>query len=213
MITHIQASGPLKTNSILIVCPNTNQAAVIDPSPTSCPKLQTILESNRWILTQILLTHSHWDHIADIGSWKKLYPNLKVYVHNEDLGNVVSPGSDGIPLPFPISSNQANVLIKDGDRIKIGNLEALVIHTPGHSPGSVCYHFKTQNALLSGDTLFKGTIGSLSLSTGEPHRMWNSLEKLSQLPLETVVYPGHGPQTLIAKEVEMLRHAKELFDN
>lgn len=92
----------------------------------------------------------------------------------------------------------------------MGEFEFVIIHTPGHSPGSICLYDPKHQILISGDTLFKGSIGTLSLPTSQPDRMWPSLEKLGALPVETQVYPGHGEKTCI-KDERWLKNAKEIF--
>lgn len=90
--------------------------------------------------------------------------------------------------------------LADGQIITLGELTLHVIHTPGHSPGGVCFYLPAQETLFSGDTLFAGSIGNLSLPTAQPDRMWPSLKKLAALPKHTKVYPGHGGATRIDKE-------------
>jgi len=101
-------------------------------------------------------------------------------------------------------------LLKEGDRVSIGNQIFEVIETPGHTPGGVCFYNGNQHLLFSGDTLFKGTIGNLSFPTSRPHLMWTSLSKLAKLPAETRVFPGHGLETTIGQE-KWLERAEELF--
>ena len=103
-------------------------------------------------------------------------------------------------------------LMDEGDTIAVGDLHFKVIHTPGHTPGGVCFYCPEEKILISGDTLFKGTIGNLSFSTGRPALMWPSLKKLALLPPETQVFPGHGEKTTIGNE-KWLARAEEMFGN
>jgi len=91
-------------------------------------------------------------------------------------------------------------LLKEGEIVQVGPLRLEVIHTPGHSPGSVCFYIAAQGILIAGDTLFRGSIGRLDLPTGCAHDMWPSLKKLAKLPPKTRVISGHGPDTEIGKE-------------
>ncbi len=183
---------------------------MIDPAPNSAKHLLAVLVENEFSCEKILLTHSHWDHIADVLSIKKELPSASVYIHPLDTPNLEKPGADGIPFWIPIESVKADHLINDGDQIEIGNHIFSIIHTPGHSPGSLCLYCAKENVLFSGDTLFAGSIGNLSFPTCQPDLMWPSLTKLSQLPSKTKVYPGHGRPTTIGSE-PWLSQAKEKF--
>jgi len=100
--------------------------------------------------------------------------------------------------------------LQEGEIIEVGKLQLIVIASPGHTPGGVCFYLDKEKILFSGDTLFKGSIGNLSFPTADPQAMWHSLKKLEKLPSETVVYPGHGPSTTIGDE-DWLPKAQELF--
>jgi hydroxyacylglutathione hydrolase len=201
--------GPIETNALLLVCNETKIAAAIDPSAGSAgPLLHKAKELNTPI-QKILLTHSHWDHFADAHELKKK-THAPLYVHPLDANNVEDPGSDGIPLFVPIEGVKVDHFLQEGATLEVGKLKLEVIHTPGHSPGSVCFYLKEQKLLISGDTLFQGTMGRVDLPTGEPALMWKSLEKLSKLPPETRVVPGHGGETTIGKE-SWLTKAKQKF--
>ena len=101
-------------------------------------------------------------------------------------------------------------LLKEGDTFFIGESHWKVLHTPGHTPGGICLYCEDEQLLISGDTLFKGCMGRLDIPTGEPARMWASLKKLSTLPKETEVFPGHGWPTTIGQE-NWLANAEQIF--
>lgn len=208
---NIQAfpSGPFQTNAYVVACTQTKEAAIVDPAPGSFAKIQAYISNNQLVPTKVLLTHSHWDHIADAFSFKKAY-DVPVYVHPLDSPNLENPGADSLPCWIDIKGTQPDGFLNEGDIIRIGNLNFVVIHTPGHTPGGVCFYSKENDCLLAGDTLFRGTIGNLSFPTCQPDLMWLSLDKLAKLPLETVVYPGHGPSTTIGRE-SWLPEAKKHF--
>ena len=201
--------GPLETNAILIGCAHTKAAVVIDPSLGSASALLEKAAERGLAIEKILLTHSHWDHIADAHPLK-VKTGAPLYVHSLDAKNVEHPGSDGIPLYCPIHPAIPDHFLNEGDLIAIGRLTLEVIHSPGHSPGRVCFYLREQALLISGDTLFKGSIGTLHLPTAQPSLMWGSLEKLSRLPPDTRVIPGHGGDTSIGKENWLCR-AQALF--
>lgn len=202
-------SGPLATNAYVVICKETQNCAIIDPAPGIGKPFIQLIEQKKLIPTKIILTHSHWDHIADVKILADHF-SLPVLVHKEDAYNLISPGSDGLGCRMSIEPRMPDQLLSDGDTIAIGTATWQVIHTPGHSPGSICLFCPEEKMLLSGDTLFKSSIGNLSFSSSCPARMWPSLKKLSLLPPETIVYPGHGPTTTIGKE-SFLDHAEDVF--
>ena len=202
-------SGPLQTNAYIVACSLTRQCAIVDPAPQSASTLIHYISQHQLHPTKILLTHTHWDHIADVAKMIDEYA-IPVSVHADDAPNLEKPGSDGLPNFFPLKGIKPDVLLHGGEIIDVGQLHFEVINTPGHTPGGVCFYEKQQGVLLSGDTLFKGTIGNISFSTGEADRMWKSLDRLAKLPPETLVYPGHGPNTTIGTE-NWLPRAKQIF--
>lgn len=189
--------GPLETNAVLFGEGNTG--AVIDPSPGSTLQILAQAALSDLKIEKILLTHSHWDHIADVYALKEKTGAL-VYVHSLDAKNVEAPGSDGIPLFFPISPAKPDHRLEGGDVVMVGSLKLEVIHTPGHSPGSICFYIASKAVLFAGDTLFRGSFGRLDLPTGESEKMAESLRRLAKLPSETRVISGHGPDTTIGQE-------------
>lgn len=211
MIIQTFPSGPFATNTYVVVCASTKVAAIIDSAPDCCEAVSSFVDSHQFKPMALFLTHSHWDHIADAAAFKAKY-KLPIFIHSLDAKNLESPGSDGLPCWLNIQGITPTHLINEGDSIPIGNLNFKVIHTPGHTPGGVCFYCPEEEILFSGDTLFKGTIGNLSFPTARPSLMWPSLAKLAELPQETTVYPGHGEKTTIGSE-KWLARAQEIFGN
>ena len=209
MILEIFPSGPYLTNAIILACEITLQAVVIDPGVGSESVILDFAKKKNLKIEKILITHSHWDHMADVAPLKEK-TKAKVYINEEDAPNLEKPGADKLPLFFKIKGVKPDHFVKDKDVIKVGKLEIEVISTPGHSPGGVCYYLKKEKILFSGDTLFNGSIGNISFPLSEPTRMWQSLKKLSKLPSETKVIPGHGETTTIGKE-KWLNNAEDYF--
>jgi len=202
-------SGPFATNAYVTSCDETNKALILDPAPDSAEKILSYLESHSLVPIAILLTHSHWDHTADVAKLNEQL-HLPILIHEADSPNLEQPGADGLPVPFPIEGVKPTSFLKEGDVVSVGNLAFEVIHTPGHSPGGICLHEKEQGVLFSGDTLFQGSIGNTSFPTSDEESMWISLKKLERLPSATKVYPGHGPDTTIQQE-HWLPNAKQIF--
>lgn len=209
MIIQTFPSGPFETNAYIVACPETQNAAIVDPAPESSDAIIDYLIKHQLKPQKILITHSHWDHIGDTAQLKAKF-QIPVYVHPLDVENLKKPGSDGLPLWITIKGVLPDNLLNEGDTVEFGNLRFEVIHTPGHTPGGVCFYNKEHGILISGDTLFKGSIGNLSFPTARPKEMWESLSKLAKLPAKTVVYPGHGPPTTIGDE-PWLDRAQEIF--
>jgi len=209
MIIKYFETGPFATNVYVLGCEKTKEAAIIDPSFESLPQIKSLLESLSLKPTKIIITHSHLDHIADAAYVKEAF-QIPLYIHPLDKGNLMKPGSDGLPCFYSIKGVEPSDFLEEGDKITIGEIEGAVIHTPGHTPGGICLYFPKEEVLISGDTLFKGSIGNLSFPTAEPEKMWVSLEKLAKLPPQTRVFPGHGPSTTIGKE-DWLKDAKNIF--
>ena len=186
--------GSFGSNCYLLI--SGNQAAVVDPSADAGVILQKIAEKGA-TLQYILLTHGHFDHMLFSQHWLDL--GAKLYVHRLDAQALRSPSlnlsqviNQRLVLP------EADVLLEEGDTVCEGGLELTVLHTPGHTPGGVCY--QAGNVLFSGDTLFYRSYGRLDLPGGDASEMSHSLARLMQLHGETVAYPGHGMKTKIAWE-------------
>lgn len=210
MIIQVFPAGPVETNAILIGCLKTRKAVIIDFPQHSVEVLDQALKEQGLTLQMLLLTHSHWDHIADAAEAKRRW-NVPLYIHAEDAENLEHPGADQLPMLFSIEGVKADGFLKEGDHLSVGELEIEVIHTPGHTPGCVCFWFKNEKVLISGDTLFKGTIGRVNFPTSQQKLMWGSLKKLAQLPQETRVIPGHGEATTIGAEA-WIERAQKIFE-
>lgn len=209
LVLEVFPSGPFETNAYLLGCNEKKEGVFIDPAPDSSQPLTQAAEKHHLKITSIFLTHSHFDHIGDVAALKQA-AQLPLYVHPADAENMRNPGSDGLPLMFPIDGAEPDHLLEEGQKLHVGTLTLEVIHTPGHTPGGVCFYLSQEKTLISGDTLFKGSIGNLSFPTANPEAMWTSLQKLAKLPPETRVYPGHGPSTTIGEE-PWLENAKQFF--
>ena len=209
MIFQVFESGVLATNTMVLGCKASLHAVIIDPAKGCSSEVDEFLTENKLIPKKILLTHSHWDHTGDVLFFKEKY-DIPVFVHKKDAENLQHPGSDGVDLFVPMKSVRPDVLLEGGEKIELGSLELEVIHTPGHSPGSVCYWLEKEEILISGDTLFKGSIGNISFPSSNSEDMWESLKKLAKLPASARVYPGHMGTTTIGME-SWLDNAKNIF--
>ncbi len=202
-IIEIYASGPVETNSIFVCLETSSSGILFDTPPQSVAHWKQRLRDLGKSVGAILFTHSHWDHIADAALAKKEW-NPPLFIHQEDRMNLEKPGSDGLPLWFKIEGVDSDRSVKHGDKEVICGIQVEVLHTPGHTPGCVCYYLSELDILISGDTLFQGTIGRLDLPTARQSLMKGSLELLLKLPGKTVVLPGHGDKTTIESEQHII---------
>lgn len=209
MTIHAFPSGPFATNAYLIVCPRTSKAVVIDPAPGSLSSLLDCIRERSLHVEKMILTHSHWDHFGDAAAFLEQI-SVPVYIHELDAPNLMHPGQDGLPMFHSISPVMPSHFLKEGEEVRVGDLVFRVMHTPGHSPGGVCLYCSEEQILMSGDTLFQGSIGNLSFPTANAEEMWTSLDRLAHLPPETRVYPGHGESTTIGQE-SWLPRARQIF--
>ena len=171
------------------------KAWIVDPGNEG-ERIVALLEKKGLVPAAILLTHAHFDHIGGIPALQAAFPDLPVYVHDNDLKVIESPLNQ-LPPDYPPLAGQIRNLKCVGELTLDG---ITVIETPGHTPGGVCYFFAAEKLLLAGDTLFAGSVGRTDLPGGDMATLMNSLTKLTTLPDDTLVIPGHGPHTTIAAE-------------
>lgn len=189
--------GPFAANCYILGCENTKQAAVIDPGGNP-GRIIKILEKDGYDLKYIINTHGHIDHIAG-NERLKAATNAQICIHSEDANMLANSENN---LSFFAGSpveQAADILLKEGDIITVGNIELEVFHTPGHTPGGIC--LKTGDLVFTGDTLFAGSIGRTDFPGGSYRQIINSIkEKLLVLDSNTKVLPGHGPDTTLQME-------------
>lgn len=191
--------GALATNCYVLGDEKTGEGLVIDPGGDPQVILAEVRRLNlkiRWVIN----THGHFDHIlANKDILKATGAQLAIHPADAPMlkvgGGALWFGLVGASSPPP------DLLLHEGDKLKLGETELVVIHTPGHSPGSISLHIPSQKLLFDGDLLFNGGIGRYDLPGGNYQTLMNSIrEKVLVLDDDTVVYPGHGPPTTIGRE-------------
>jgi hydroxyacylglutathione hydrolase len=202
MIRETFPVGPLHCNCTLLGNEATREAIVIDPGDDVSGILQR-LARHRFTLKQIIVTHAHIDHIGGAAQLKRV-TGAPVLLNQRDLPVLammeMQAGWLGVATPEIVT---LDVSAEDGSKVGIADLKAEVLHTPGHTPGSICLHFPAENLLLAGDTLFAGSIGRTDLPGGDTQQILRSLHtRLLPLPENTLVVPGHGIETSIGSERE-----------
>lgn len=191
--------GPLQCNCYIVGDDETNEAIVIDPGDDA-EELAEQLSTQGVRVTAIIATHAHFDHVVGAGRLREL-TGAPFYLHDADkplLGWMQESGRLflGIELPPPPAVDTAAA---EGDRLIAGAVELEVLHTPGHSPGSIS--LASKDALFSGDTLFAGSIGRTDLPGGDTQALLDAVRhKLFPLADDLPVYPGHGPASTIGQE-------------
>lgn len=189
--------GELATNCYIVISAAGN-AAVIDPADDAQRILDTLGKENAE-LKMILLTHGHFDHTGAVADLKK-QTGAKIYIHSKDecmlddtIKNVayLCPGYSYKPFT-------ADVLVSDGDIIRLDEIEFSVMHTPGHTAGSVVYF--ADNCMFAGDTIFEGSAGRTDFYSGDYIAQRNSLARIAALREDYLIYPGHGSSTTLKQE-------------
>ena len=171
------------------------KAWIVDPGQEA-NRIADLLVKKGLKPAAILLTHAHFDHIGAIPGLIEKFPDLPVYVHEKDIPMIGHPLNQ-LPPEYTSFAKPRTLVNLD----KLEDLEGLeILETPGHTPGGVCYHFPKDKLLLSGDTLFAGSVGRTDLPGGDMATLMDSLQKLVVLPDDTLVIPGHGMHTRIALE-------------
>ena len=169
------------------------KAWIIDPGREGA-RIAQLLEQRGLEPAGILLTHGHFDHIGAIGELQEKWPALPVYVHPADVPVLTHP-LNCFPPDYPAIEAPKNI----ADARSLPE-PMRTIETPGHTPGGVCYYLPEEKLLLSGDTLFAGSVGRTDLPGGDMPTLMDSLKKLTVLPDDTLVIPGHGSHTTIGRE-------------
>ncbi len=184
--------GELATNCYLLLDEQTRDAAVIDPADEA-EAIADAVKNAGAVPRYILLTHGHRDHTLAVPRLHELFPDAAVYIHPADKGTV---GMYGFPLDEKLGGDLK--FYGEGDTLPLGGLTIEVLHTPGHTGGSVC--LKCGDALFTGDTLFAGSMGRIDLPGAQPEKMGDSLARLAALDGDYTVLPGHGETSTLERE-------------
>ncbi len=202
MIHEILAVGPLQCNCSIIGDETSREAMVIDPGDDIADIL-AIIEKHKLKVKQIVVTHAHIDHVGGAMRLRAATAAPILLNHNDyTLLKLLDLQADWIGMASP-GKVEIDHSLDEKDTVQAGSLLANVIHTPGHTEGSICLYFPAENKLIAGDTLFAGSIGRTDLPGGSFEKIMRSLhDKVLPLPDETAVVPGHGPLTTIGAERE-----------
>lgn len=191
MKVKIMQVGPIATNCYLLMEPEQNVMAVIDPGDEA-EAIKNVIEETGCEVKYILLTHGHYDHTTGVPDLHRFYPNAEIYIHAADANGA---GSQLYPLAGQIRDLKHYT---EGDTLEFGGHIINVIHTPGHSPGSVVLH--TEDILFTGDTMFAGSCGRTDLPGGNYNQIMKSLKRLGELEGDFHVCPGHDRPSTLERE-------------
>ncbi len=202
MVHEIFPVGPLQCNCSVIGDEASHEAIVIDPGD-DVEMVMAVLEKHQLRLTQIVVTHAHIDHVGGAMKLKNLTGAPLMLNDNDDaLLKMLDIQAAWLGMRSP-GRVIVDSTLADGDVVRFGSHQGQVIHTPGHTPGSICLFLAKEGTLIAGDTLFQGSIGRTDLPGGSYERILKSIHhKLLVLPGQTAVVPGHGPTTTIQEERE-----------
>ena len=202
MIHEILQVGMLRCNCSIFGDEQTREAIVVDPGD-KIGEIRAVLERHGLRVKAIVITHAHIDHIGGAQKLKKA-TGAPVYLNanDQELYDTIEMQAQWLGMPVP-ERTEIDVQARDGDSLKLGESEFHVLHTPGHTQGSISLFIPSEEKLIAGDTLFRDSIGRTDLPGGDGRQILFSIrDKLLVLPDETVVVPGHGASTTIARERE-----------
>jgi glyoxylase-like metal-dependent hydrolase (beta-lactamase superfamily II) len=193
--------GPISTNLYILGEEASREAIAIDTATPCVEWLTGTLAERGWTLKLIVSTHRHWDHIGDNAAVQAA-TGAQIAVHALDRHGLEVPTV--LYAPFPIPPSVPAVDLAEGSRIKFGDIDLEVLHTPGHTEGSVCLLADNERLLFTGDTLFAGGWGRTDLPGGSQDQIVESLARLSVLADDLSVRPGHGPTSTVEREKRWL---------
>jgi hydroxyacylglutathione hydrolase len=203
--------GPASTNVHVLADTRTREAIAIDTATPSVAWIADELAARDWTLKLIVSTHGHWDHIGDNAA-VVAHTGAEIAVHPLDRERLTNP--QPLYAPFEIPPSVPAVELAQGGVVRLGEIRLRVLHTPGHTEGSVCLLAEDEALLFSGDTLFQGGWGRVDLPGGDEVAMVASLARLTGLEDHVGVFPGHGATTTIGRErawLELVRDGGRLF--
>jgi hydroxyacylglutathione hydrolase len=203
--------GPAATNVHVLADARSREAIAIDTAIPSLAWIRDELAARSWTLKLIVSTHGHWDHIGDNAA-VAADTGAEIAVHALDRERLEHP--QPLWAPFEIPPSVPAVELAEGGEIRFGDIRLRVLHTPGHTEGSVCLLSADDGLLFSGDTLFAGGWGRVDLPGGSPEAMAASIARLTELEDRLAVFPGHGSSTTIGRErawMDLVRTGGRLF--
>lgn len=208
MKIHVLPAGPLQTNAYLVAAPERGEAVLIDAPEGLWQDLEPVLKEMKCRLTEVWLTHGHWDHFQGTMELVR-QTGAKVRAHRDDQPMLEDPELTNAFMgeDLHLEPVKVDAWLTAGEKLAALGLEVEVRHVPGHCPGNVCFYFAgakdhlSPGAVFVGDALFAGSVGRADLPGGDFDTLEKSIRtQLYTLPDDTVVFPGHGPRTTVGAE-------------
>ncbi len=197
MIINKIVVGVLENNCYIIGDERTKEIFIVDPGDEPDRILDFVNENNLKVKF-IVCTHAHFDHVGAINEIKEA-TNAKIILHQDELVLYKNIEMQGLTWGFDIEPlTEPDIIVTEGYKLQVGDLIFTVMHTPGHSPGSICLY--GEGILITGDTIFAGSVGRTDLYGGDINKLKKSFQRLINLPDETRILPGHGPESTIIEE-------------
>lgn len=193
--------GPIGTNAFLLWKDGFDDAILIDAPHGAGDIISSFIKSKDLKLKALILTHGHWDHIADAAFFQNA--GVPIYAHKGDQGWIEDPTPMNAMLPpqLHFKGVKVNHLLSHGDILTFFETKFVVRHVPGHAPGNILLYSESENLAIVGDVIFSGSVGRHDLPGGSPSVLKESIKtQIYTLPDETVLYTGHGPTTTVGKE-------------
>ena len=189
--------GPLLTDCYALIAPGAEAIIVDAPRDAWRSALDAATAAGARVIL-VIATHGHWDHVTDLARIREA--GIAVGAHPADEYMLMDPHGQGLEIPFVVDPVRIDEPLGEGDRLGLGDSEVRVLHTPGHTPGSLTLYLPTEGALFTGDTLLKGGAGHTAEPGASLEALAVSVRWLAAFPESTVVYPGHGAPTTIGAE-------------
>jgi len=189
---------PVETHTYLVIDEATREAWAIDAPLETAGALLARVREQGLRLTRLVLTHAHFDHLLDAERYQQA--GIPIALHPADGPLLHAPQTQLFGLPYPMPRVRIDEELAEGTSLRLGEDAWEVWHVPGHAPGHVVLYCAARQTLLGGDMLFQGGYGRVDLPGCDPAQMASSLLRLLDLPPETRVYPGHGPETTLGRE-------------
>ena len=197
MIIKRLAVGPLETNAYIVGDEETKKAIIVDPGDEPDRILDEV-KSHDLQVESVICTHAHFDHIGAAGDIKK-ETGAKILLHKSDLEAYGLAKDQAAFWGYSIDDlTGPDDFIDEGDEVSVGNLCFKVMHTPGHSRGGICLH--GEGVIIAGDTIFQGSVGRTDFPGGSIEELKTSFRRIIELPEQTKIYSGHGPETTVGNE-------------
>lgn len=214
MIVLSKTGGVAMTNCYLVADEATKQAVLFDAPDHTVASLLDEAGRRGLNVIGLWLTHGHFDHFADHTLVKQRFPEAKILLHHLDEAKAQHPEVQTrlFGLSFVIAPVKPDAYVQDNQALRIGSLEVRVLHTPGHSPGHVCYHFPSEGLLVGGDLIIGGSVGRTDLPDSNHGQLESSIRRVMQLPPATRLLGGHGPASTLAEERETNYSVQDILE-